>query len=1374
MDIRAKLGRFWALSVLVFASPLLWAQGDYFNANKEFPNYFLPAQYRGLKPDQIPKPVVDASREALEFALASLFHRLQVPVFLDGRYQSVSYFDYLHTRLREIDRTVEVVPSGGVIRSAISYIYSEIYRAIEKDSRKSPEEVLKEIATDKKLIPAHVVRGVGSDFDTLLYKYNPRYQRAISKLATDITNSAESASGMTSSTHASKRAFFTIADFKDYSAQTERSTDQGGSDVDFLAFDVLRGKFIMPPSDEGGTDYSVIANNLVSGYYRYLPPISRIEDGAKQTVRGFRPLLELPFIQLLDETQLRKEIRTLSNGTLSAKAKEQFDKMVRNARFAGAHNRIYRSRPSTLEAEIRGLVESTARKRKENPLIPEFVDELPLGRESSIPSELLMPLDRFISNYTDRGIVYHGHPEISSGLSIMRQGLFISGGEFKQGTAAMRRGGYTTHNLSLASGFAKGKGLIFRLPVKRDPRTRILDWRSVKTHPWIKKIESQYSHRDLFEVLAREFGVDIIVNGHVLIQNISALEMNTSLDALLQSIADSIDGLQYSTPKEIDEGLKVMREFGALKSYQSALGSGEVTWPDTTPLARVLRHRILSGESINPAKDLPLLRAMSEHARARAENLSISDGDFNALVFKEVKAAQADDSLPKIHKAIVYLLAWEQETSPTNTQLTELLGPLTAKAYAHFMSKPKQIVRDAVLANAIEVIQRRNISLAGYRELFETTFKRLGGGDADDAFQKMKDASRWVGGGRIIPDLHDLSKLESKVLEAILNVFDLADVKYFPRTGKTIVIFDTQSLRDLRALNRGFPSIVADYLYLACEQDRDICNKLFERLSPQAWGFKGEAGLRRLEKILYNNPILTNFTGLAGVVLKEYSKIKNDQLTLEEYRKLLPAYHLFRANGLLIKFEKWEWDYLVQLFKLGLAQDEDREIAKKVLVDWMIDQPSIAINKDDLAYITRRDGNPFQWSDYSDEVIAKLIRSGSAKNEFFRSLTEGSEGLRRLERILSNKTLLDSDPRLSERVLESIYNSKKASLAAEDLRQTMAAYRVVRDKGVFLGAFAKWKLDYLAEVFKAGMAENEDHNLVRATLTKWMTNPASAHIALGELREAATTIDEANLWSAFSNEQLATLINSFSSRNDFSLALYKSAFRASLGRKPFPQIDLNSYFDHAKVNSELREEVIWRIGPKDPRFWRLVNANLRSITSIEYWAKILKLSELFPDERREIVMRLVANYSWPSPVKKLALEIVGQTDVVDEKTLEWVVNYSADYQEILIAFNKKTRLSDAFVTQHILPLAVQYKQPAPMKVLKNQQFWSPAVAEVILNNFSNFKYEDKVLFLRKMIAMKTPWNNVMRSAMSKLDEDRGLVNWAMSAYEKRSCALYLN
>jgi hypothetical protein len=577
----------------------------YFDLTKEFPNYFS-----------------ETTREELEVALGSIFDRLEVPVVIEGKLQSARYFDQIQKELESVDPTAEVVPSGGVVRAVISHIYEQLHMARATNPHLTTTQFLKNISQGNAGIPAYEVRGIGSDFDLLLYKFDPAKSKTLRELVEKLTNSSESKFDMRYAKSTYKRAFFTVGDIKEYEAQIKRATAQGGCDLDFLAFSLKSGKLITPQG------FDEIIPNFFEGTYRYLAPKSQaVEDGDKQTIRGFRPLIELPFLQIKDETVLREELSLLlkkvqGNRRLSSKALDQFAKMVRNSRFLGGHNRIYRSAPESIEAGLLELVLAIPRdQEKSHPPIPEFVDRFALGRPSSVPRELLIPIDEFIRTHSDNGILYHGTPDIEKGMAILRGGLFVSGGKGSQGMAAFGRGGYLTNDRSYSAGRAGSRGMVLKLPVRNDSRLRVLDWAKAKNHPWVKSFQSTLGDADLFEALARQQGIDFIVNRHVLLQNVEGLVIDKNIRILLESLyislSSQLESVDLKTANIVELG-KQIEEFKNLRSFYTNL-TGEA-FPDieTTALSAMLVDRLESGLSENPGEEFNFLKKM------KAENFNLN------------------------------------------------------------------------------------------------------------------------------------------------------------------------------------------------------------------------------------------------------------------------------------------------------------------------------------------------------------------------------------------------------------------------------------------------------------------------------------------------------------------------------------------------------------------------------------------------------------------------------------------------------------------------------------------------------------------------------------------------------------------------------
>ena len=534
-------------------------ESNYFNRQREFPNYFLPPEYRNVESRDIPQEVIQKAREKLREAVASIFNRLTVPTMVDGEIKSILYFPFIQEEIGRISPEIEVIPSGGVVRSVIGYLYNELYQGELRGT--SAEKTLEEIIDDKSPVPGIDVRGVGSDFD-LLMKCPESLCKQAREIISRITNSAidriEGQRGRDSTTGSLRKSLFTIGDIKEYSEQISRSSSQGGSTLDFLAFDISRERFVEPPDEYRGK--LGIVDKLISGLFDYIPPASEssIEDPDKQTIRGMRPLLELPFLRMSDEGQFRRELedllKKLEAGNLpSDKALEQFGKMSRNARFSGAHNIFFRSSPGSLEESVAEVLEKIRRIDPNIPLIPEFVDHFLLEKRNitremkeKVPDDLFMSLDEFMEKHTDNGKLYHGTPNVDNALSILRGGFIISGGHLNQGGSSEGRGVYSSPHQPTARGYSGANGILFDLDIKKDENIRILDWEKVRNHPAMKKIMELANDNKPFEYLARNFGVDIIVNQYVLIQNGAVIKPPENISFLIRGLGSYVENTELS------------------------------------------------------------------------------------------------------------------------------------------------------------------------------------------------------------------------------------------------------------------------------------------------------------------------------------------------------------------------------------------------------------------------------------------------------------------------------------------------------------------------------------------------------------------------------------------------------------------------------------------------------------------------------------------------------------------------------------------------------------------------------------------------------------------------------------------------------------
>ncbi len=547
---------------------------SHFDQEREFPKYFLPKEHRGSPAAEIPSDVVRQQAGLLAKAVASILRRVTLPVVPAGSSDAVMvrYFEYISPILKgQAAAELEIMASGGVVRTAIGYLYHLIHQRAVSDPEVSAEKVLREVLADTRDLSGLHVRGVGSDWDMLLRlpaELGAGKDALMGKLqaaALGVANSAEQNYGMREEEGAVKRGIFAVGDVKDYDQQTARSSGQGGSTIDLLAFDVAAGQFIEAPDHPG------VVEDLVRGLASYVGPqtASSVEDSAKQTIRGLRLFLELPFLSFQDESLLREELSQMiktvqEGGYMSSKARGQFDKMVRNARYGGAHNRFYRALPGSIESLVLTLVDKL-RERENRVLVPEFVDHFPLeGRDGS---ELNGLPERLVQHGLPWARFYHGTASAENGLAIMRGGLFIS--KDAQGTAAHGRGAYSSQDLAVAQGYAGEHGVVFELGLKSDRRINILDWPAHQNDPEILAIaaKAEAAGRNVFEYLAREHGIDIILNTHILIENAEAVQFPAGFGGLIRTYAHAAQ----DRTKDLDLRLNAFEQYQNLYRYGLAL-----------------------------------------------------------------------------------------------------------------------------------------------------------------------------------------------------------------------------------------------------------------------------------------------------------------------------------------------------------------------------------------------------------------------------------------------------------------------------------------------------------------------------------------------------------------------------------------------------------------------------------------------------------------------------------------------------------------------------------------------------------------------------------------------------------------------------------
>ncbi len=578
----------------------------------DFPNYMAEI-------GQMSAPNADVA--LVEGFIQSVLDRLRIPHMYNGEITSADYFEHLHQTADALAADkgvdVELYIAGGVVRTMLANMYKFVHERKAQQGDYCPDIVANAVAEEvkyskdvkdkmydvqKQMLQKHkmlhstefhlkqaalgekdsllapFVLGVGSDLD-IYYEVLPKGKELTAKekqAGEDIArslvgymNKVENEFGFREQTGSFKHSILPNADVKEYNQQVTKSLAQGGSLIDSLAYKI-KSKLIPRLSNQQADSrmrhpdaHPHILRDFFAGFYEYLSPPSEEFQGKisqKQAIRGLRPLLEMPFLDIKDKTviveELQKVLEDIESGkTLDEKANKQFDKMVRNANFQLGKNRPYQSEenaPLSLGLKIAdaAFLQGDKLNEKVRFLLPSFLQSMPIEADdaSSVEKDglhhedlknYLLSKEAFIEEHTDNGLLYHG-TNAEAGLSVLRGGFIVS--TKKQGTAVYGPGVYTTPDKREAGGYA-GDGIVIPMNLSQE-NAKTLDWGKASDE-LKRKLEQEAKDKGfehVFELLRdrNEYAVDIIIDTHVIIQNQKAINIEQSLESILEMLSGGI------------------------------------------------------------------------------------------------------------------------------------------------------------------------------------------------------------------------------------------------------------------------------------------------------------------------------------------------------------------------------------------------------------------------------------------------------------------------------------------------------------------------------------------------------------------------------------------------------------------------------------------------------------------------------------------------------------------------------------------------------------------------------------------------------------------------------------------------------------------
>jgi hypothetical protein len=663
-----------------------------------FPNYF---KWVGNDDDAL---------RLVNQSIASVLKQLKISHFNGDVYTNRDFFEHINDVVQEKAPGAKVYISGGVVRSILGYIYKKMYNQAEREghiegsqdlvldvfnriigakSRKY-DPTLAELPEydgkkDKDLIPLDAL-GIGSDYDILIEfpeSFTGHKQAVLNDVKAFIDQTGKNF-GIQDDRSGLTRMIIPVGDVREYKAHVEDDAAQeGGSLLDLLAYPVTGGEIREPKNYAGKDQYPSIMESFFMGQANYVSGIKPPHNPTKQTIRGLRPLLEIPFLKVDEASQsvMIEELNRIQR--LDDASQLQLDKMTRNARFQGAHNRF--GIDCTQDGALSVAIKDLAKRLGKANFIPEFADKgsiKPTVQDQELET-LLTPMDVFIVQYTAKdeagnptGVLYHGTPKIDNFLSMLRSGLIISrpAEEQKkgQGAALYGRGVYTTPDLSTAEGYANkiGKnGIVIPLKVNTHKPFRILDVTKQDVQKWLS---DHPIYNNNWEALYRNYGIDIVImncGGFAcpLIQNQEVVSIPKDIPFLIQRMQQSVLNTIRNNISLRGKSDKFLKLFDPNKGYVRLLNS---LYPriDMSPIIIDAALEGLKNQDTDIQKAaLKLFESLLERGQGYKEAINaasagLKNADFNiqnaslslfkALVKKEqgyneaIKAASVETNSP--------------------------------------------------------------------------------------------------------------------------------------------------------------------------------------------------------------------------------------------------------------------------------------------------------------------------------------------------------------------------------------------------------------------------------------------------------------------------------------------------------------------------------------------------------------------------------------------------------------------------------------------------------------------------------------------------------------------------------------------------------